>query len=133
MKQRSFAGKIRRENVIIRGNSKFKTADYKSINIRLEKFCMEWNNFKSKKPIEIIEKAASIHNNFQYVHPFDDGNSRTTRLLLYAFFRVNGISFYDIPLGFTTEYLLLTKGYNKREDKKLENLLKEILIQTIPK
>ena len=131
--QKSFAGKIRKENVIIKGNPKFRTAHHKRINELLEEYLKEWNSFKSKKPVEIIEKASYAHNEFQYIHPFVDGNSRTTRLLLYMFFRTNRISFYDIPLGFTTEYLALTKGAKKRNDKKLADLLKEILIQTIKK
>ncbi|MBR9700865.1 Fic family protein [Candidatus Woesearchaeota archaeon] len=133
MKQKSFGGKIRNEDVTIKGNPHFKTAPHEKIDTLLHSFNKDWNSFKNKNHILIIEEAAKLHNAFQYIHPFIDGNSRTTRLLLYGFLRIHNISFHDIPLGFTTEYLSATKGATKRDDQVLSTLLKEILIQTIKK
>lgn len=133
MYNKPFAGKLREEKVIITNNPKFKIAHHKKLKNLLNDFLDELNSFKSKKLIEIIDFSARIHNQFQYIHPFIDGNSRTTRLLLFYFLQKKGINFNDIPLGFTTEYLSLTKGASKRKDYLLSQLLKEMLIQNVSK
>ena len=131
MRHKDFAGKFRKEKVIIKNNPNFITANHKNIERLLKEFLEEINDFSSKSVVEIVEKAAYVHNQFQFIHPFIDGNSRTTRLLLYYFFRKNLVGFHDIPLGFTTEYLNCTKGYEKREDNELAMLLKELLLQSV--
>ncbi|MDD9953913.1 MAG: Fic family protein [Candidatus Woesearchaeota archaeon] len=131
MRHTKFAGKIRKEKVVIKNNPAFITANHKNVHRLLGDLTKEMNSFKEKSVIAIIEQAAYVHNQFQFIHPFIDGNSRTARLLLYYFFRRHHVGFHDIPLGFTTEYLSCTKGYTKRDDAVLARLLKELLLQSV--
>ena len=77
---------------------------------------------------EIMRFAAYFHNEFQYIHPFGDGNSRTTRLLTFHILQSQGIPFLDIPFGLLDEYLNNTKKYVKRSDKNLSEHLQKIIL-----
>lgn len=120
------AGQIREEDVFIKGNKNFKICHHTKIDQELKKI-LDPLNKKQKNILNICKKAAYIHNQFQFIHPFLDGNSRTARLLTKWYFELHNIQF-NLPLGFTTKYVTLTKGYNKREDKKLEELFKLIIM-----
>lgn len=134
MKHREdIAGKLRQVSVYIKGNPNFKIADWKKINNLLDNLLKEYNNFLSKKRSikEIIEFSAYFHNQFQYIHPFIDGNSRITRLLTFHILRYFKIPVLDIPLGLLEEYLSYTKGYKKRDDKKLGKIFQLIVLYNL--
>ncbi|MFA6089409.1 MAG: Fic family protein [Candidatus Woesearchaeota archaeon] len=127
MQHENFSGEFRKENVHIKNNPDFKTADFKDIETKLSKLISEINSFQSKKVKNICDFASHIHNEFQHIHPFLDGNSRTTRLLSVWFFKKCNYDF-TIPIGFTSIYMRLTKGHQKREDEKLSYLFFLILL-----
>lgn len=128
MNHEEFSGKIRQEDVVIKGNPKFKICSYKNIKKELNKLLETNINVRSKNVFELCEQISYIHNQFQYIHPFIDGNSRLTRLITYFLFKKNSIAF-DIPIGFTTLYVNATKGYDKRDDDKLALLFASILLK----
>lgn len=132
MNHEEFSGKIREENVIIKGNPKFKIRDYKNIKKELNKLLEKNINIRTKNLFELCKQISYIHNQFQYIHPFIDGNSRLTRLITYFLFKKNNILF-DVPIGFTTLYVKSTKGYEKRDDDKLAILFALILIKIAEK
>jgi prophage maintenance system killer protein len=129
-----WAGKIRDEMVTIRGNKKFKVAAPKDIESLLDHLIEKYHEFgKMKKPSlkEIFEFTAYIHNEFQHIHPFFDGNSRTTRLITFHFLQMNEIPIFDIPLGMLEEYVFSTKGAKKRNDHRLGQVLQQIILYNL--
>jgi len=77
--------------------------------------------------------AVYFHNEFQHIHPFVDGNSRTTRLITFHLLQHKDIPIVDIPIGLLDEYLDYTKGSKKREDNKLYRTLQKILLFNLKK
>src|SRR3989344_868342 len=131
----NIAGKIRKVEVSIVGNPNFKVAKAKDIKPRFNQLLNEYNKFIRKKSNirEIINFAAFFHNEFQYIHPFADGNSRTTRLVTFHLLQFKDIPILDIPFGLLDEYLSYTKGYKHRNDKRLSENLQEIILFNLKK
>ncbi|MFH1506035.1 MAG: Fic family protein [archaeon] len=129
------AGKIRKQNVRIKLNPNFKTCDWKLIPIKLKDLMKKYNKFISKKRDvkEIIKFASYFHNEFQRIHPFIDGNSRTSRLLMLHILRSQGIPVLDLPLGYFDLYLNLTKRSKKRDDETFNSLIEELVLINLKK
>jgi len=127
----NIAGKIRKIEVHISGNLSFKITRAKNIEKAFEELIKKYNEFIKKEKTslkEILNFAVYFHNEFQHIHPFEDGNSRTTRLITFHLLQSKDIPILDIPFGLLDEYLGYTKGARVREDKKLlSNLQKTIL------
>jgi len=125
------AGKIRKIEVHISGNPNFKITKAENIEKELEELIKKYNEFIKKEKAsvkEILNFTVYFHNEFQHIHPFEDGNSRTTRLITFYLLQSKDIPILDIPFGLLDEYLGYTKGARVREDKKLlSNLQKTIL------
>ncbi|MDP3728210.1 MAG: Fic family protein, partial [bacterium] len=129
-----WAGKIRTEKVSIRGNKNFKVVDPKDIEPMLDRLIEKYNGFgKAKKHSlkEIFAFTSYLHNEFQHIHPFFDGNSRTTRIITFHFLHMNQIPIMDIPLGLLEEYILASKGSKKRDDHKLAQVLQRIILYNL--
>ncbi len=130
------AGVIRKEPVYIKGNPNFKVAKVSKIDTELDRLLNEYNKFIDKKNHsvkEIINFSAYFHNEFQYIHPFLDGNSRTARLLTFHLLHSHDIPILDIPFGLLDEYLIYTKGSKKRFDKNLFETLQRIILFNLKK
>ncbi len=119
--KKEIAGILREGDVHIKGNPNYKVANFKDLSLLLSKLVKQYNDFVNvKRPLkELLEFAAYLHNEFQHIHPFFDGNSRTTRLLTFHFLLMNDIPILDIPLGLLEEYVFSTKGAKRRDDNKL--------------
>ena len=128
-----FAGKIRKVNVYIKGNRDFKVSSVKEIELKLDELLERYNGFIKKKNSlkEILLFSSYFHNEFQYIHPFVDGNSRTTRLLAFHILRSQGIPIIDIPLGLLEGYLFSTKGAKKRDDKRLNQIFQSVILYNL--
>jgi len=129
------AGEIRKQNVRIKLNPSFKTCDWHSIPLKLKKLMKKYEEFMSKKRDvkEAIDFASFFHNEFQRIHPFIDGNSRTSRLLMLHILRSYGIPILDLPLGYFDLYLNLTKKSTKRDDNAFRYLIEEITLMNLKK
>ena len=129
----NIAGKLRTLPVHIRGNPDFKVAKVEEIRSLLEKLIKRYNQFIEEKHSlkNLLEFAAYFHNEFQHIHPFEDGNSRTTRLITFYLLRMRGIPVFDIPLGLLESYLFTTKGSKKREDEKLCQVLQLVILYNL--
>ena len=127
------ARKIRKVNVYIKGNKDFKIASVKEIEPKLTNLLEKCNNFINKKHSlkEILSFSTFFHNEFQYIHPFVDGNSRTTRLLTFYILRSQDIPIIDIPLGLLEGYLFSTKGARKRDDNELNQIFQSIILYNL--
>ena len=128
------AGVIRKRVVHIEGNPDYKVAKISEIEPLLDKLMDKYNEFTKKKkhPLkEILDFAAYFHNEFQHIHPFEDGNSRTTRLITFHLLRIQNVPIFDIPLGLLEEYIFSTKGAKKRDDTKLNQVFQQIIIYNL--
>lgn len=124
------AGEIRRQNVKIKLNPHFKTCEWPLIHSRLEELMEKYSAFEKakKKDVKtIIDFAAFFHNEFQHIHPFVDGNSRLSRLLMFHILRSNDIPVLDFPIGYFDLYLNLTKLSKERDDKAFQYLIEELV------
>lgn len=131
-----FAGNVRTIKVYIKGNPNFKISSPEKIKEELEKLFEKYNSFiKLKSPAleEILKFAVYFHNEFQHIHPFVDGNSRTTRLITFHLLQSLDVPILDIPFGLLDEYLSYTKGSKKREDNKLYTTLQKIILFNLKK
>ena len=132
----SIAGKIRTEEVYIKGNPNFKITKAKNIKKQLDVLFGDYDKFVKREKLslkEILNFAVYFHNEFQHIHPFEDGNSRTTRLITFYLLHLMDIPIFDIPLGLLDEYVGYTKGSKKREDKKLFQTLQKIILWNLKK
>ncbi|MBW3014892.1 Fic family protein [Candidatus Woesearchaeota archaeon] len=78
-----FAGKLRDVNVVIRdskGMVVHEGAPVDQLKLLLEELCTWYEKHKRKYPALLL--AAVMHNQFEKIHPFQDGNGRVGRLLL---------------------------------------------------
>ena len=127
------AGKIRKVSVHIKCNIDFKIVPVKEIERKLNNLLERYNDFNMKKHSlqEILSFSSYFHNEFQFIHPFIDGNSRITRLLTFYVIRSQGIPIIDIPLGLLENYLFSTKGAKKRDDKKLNQVFQIIILYNL--
>lgn len=125
---KSFAGKFREVNVIIRnskgdiihaGVPKGELMDY------LKDFILWYKENKSHfKPLVL---AAILHNQFEYIHPFQDGNGRVGRLLLNYILVKNNYPPINIKFKDRKEYYQTLQKYSKEDDLKptLKFLIKQ--------
>ena len=73
------AGRYRQQNVLISGAST-NPPDHTLLNDKMAQF-IDWYNTESAL-LHPIERAAKVHADFVGIHPFIDGNGRTSRLLM---------------------------------------------------
>ena len=137
MRHRSYlAGSIRTIPVHIKGNPNFKVTPPEKIKEELEKLFDKYNEFIKRKNVpleEVLKFAVYFHNEFQHIHPFEDGNSRTTRLITFHLLQSLDIPILDIPFGLLDEYLSYTKASKNREDIKLYQNLQKIILFNLKK
>jgi len=132
----NIAGKIRKIEVHISGNPDFKIAKAEDIEKELEELIKKYNDFIKNEKVNLKEILAFVvyfHNEFQHIHPFEDGNSRTTRLITFHLLQSKGIPILDIPYGLLDEYVSYTKGSRKREDQKLLSNLQKVILFNLKK
>ncbi len=129
--KKKISGRFRNDQVHIRGNINYKVSHHTEIENKITALLKQYNEFNEKKKHslrEIFNFVAYLHNEFQHIHPFFDGNSRITRLITFHFLLMNDIPIFDIPLGLLEEYIFSTKGARKRNDKKLSYVLQQIIL-----
>jgi len=127
------AGEIRKQNVRIKLNPNFKTCDWHLIPLKINQLIEKYKEFESNKRDvrKVIDFASFFHNEFQRIHPFIDGNSRISRLLMLHVLRRHGIPALDLPLGYFDLYLDLTKRSTKRDDEAFKYLIEEIVLMNL--
>lgn len=72
------AGRYRRENVTIKGATRI-PPDYLKVPELMEKLVLNYENWNDFHP---IIQASLLHGELVKIHPFVDGNGRTSRLLM---------------------------------------------------
>jgi len=125
-----FAGRFRGKGVEVAvvdsfGNIMHRGASQKQI-VRLLKELVEWYR-KNKGKHHPILLAAVVHNQFENIHPFQDGNGRVGRLLLNNILLKHDSPPVNIDLKNRAEYYLTLREYENNGDIRptLELILKE--------
>jgi cell filamentation protein, protein adenylyltransferase len=85
--EKEWAGKYRISSVVI-GGAKHKPVDALFVKEEMKKL-INWYRKESKR-MNIIELIALLQHKLVYVHPFFDGNGRTSRLLMNLLFLQEG-------------------------------------------
>ena len=124
-----FAGKLRGKGLEVviadqRGNIIHKGAPQRQIVGLLKELVLWYERNKAKyHPIVL---AAVVHNQFENIHPFQDGNGRVGRLLLNNILLKHGLPPVNIELKNRREYYLALQAYEKRNIRPtIELILKE--------
>ncbi|MBU1202038.1 MAG: Fic family protein [Nanoarchaeota archaeon] len=111
---KSFAGKFRNIEVVIRGRDEqiiHTGTPVKELEKELNLFIKWYKKNKTKfKPLTL---AAIIHNQFEDIHPFQDGNGRVGRLLLNFILLKNNYPPINILLEDRAEYYYILQEYQK--------------------
>ena len=118
---KSFAGKIRK-NVEVgirdaKGNIVHAGAPSKEVKKLLKELCEWYQKHKNKYPPVLV--AALVHNQFENIHPFQDGNGRVGRLLLNYALLEHNYPPINIRLKNRMRYYACLQKFEKTNDIKL--------------
>lgn len=114
-------GEFKKSHNKIQGNPDFKIAYPKEVAPKLMNFCEVFNSIKSRE--EVVKNLGYIHNELQHIHPFSDGNSRVTRLIVNWLLMKFALPILVLKQGSFDKYMSLTKLSKRREDVELGNFL----------
>jgi Fic family protein len=108
------AGKIRDYPVEI-ARSKFTPPISAELDFLLSEF-FDWYN-KNKLKLHPVELAALVHLKFVTIHPFGDGNGRTSRIMMNFVLKKNKFPMLDIPYAKRAGYYTaLERSQVKKDD-----------------
>lgn len=116
---KSFAGELRRVEVVIRdgdGNIIHQGAPAKEVEKLLKSICTWYHIHENKYPPLLL--AAVMHNEFEKIHPFQDGNGRVGRLLLNYVLRRHQYPPLNIRFKDRTRYYYCLYLYDQKNDIK---------------
>ncbi|MDD5086674.1 MAG: Fic family protein [Candidatus Nanoarchaeia archaeon] len=126
----SFAGKLRKkgEEVVVmdsKGNVVHEGAPQSRINHLLKKLINWYDKNKTKYPALVL--GAVVHNQFENIHPFRDGNGRVGRILLNNILIKHGLPPINIDFKNRAEYYITLKEYelNKNIKPTIDLYMKE--------
>ncbi len=123
-----FAGKLRNVEVVIRnsrGEIVHRGIPSAEVSSALNEMVLWYGQNKNKfKPLVL---AAIIHNQFEHIHPFQDGNGRVGRLLLNYVLLQNKYPPINITLESRAEYYQALQKYSLMHD--LKPMLKLLIKQ----
>ncbi len=119
------AGEYKKSENKIQGNPHFKTIHASQVPLAMIEFCKTLNTFTEKE--QILQNIGFMHNELQRIHPFADGNSRTTRMVVNWILAKNHLPLLVFRMGSFDEYMSLTKMSLKRDDVKLTQFMWAVL------
>jgi len=125
---KSFAGQIRKVEVVVRNSrGEILHQGVPFLQVRADLKDMLYWYKKNKKNFKPLILAAIIHNQFEYIHPFQDGNGRVGRLLLNFILLKNKYPLINIALEDRAEYYKTLQEYQKSQNLKhtVEFLVKQ--------
>ncbi|MGM9992228.1 MAG: Fic family protein [Candidatus Bruticola sp.] len=128
MANTDFGGIYRDHEVMIANNPNFKPAPINEIPQRLEQLVDYLAQSSPSTFEEALDLCAYAYNEFVHIHPFQDGNSRTARVVLGHMLNLLHMPFEEIPSSFSARFLIVTKGLEKRNDKEVKYVLEEIYL-----
>jgi len=127
---KTFAGRFREEGIEVavvdaRGNVMHRGAPQRQI-ISLLKELADWHE-KNKTKYHPLVLAAVVHNQFENIHPFQDGNGRVGRLLMNNILLKHGMPPVNIELKNRKGYYSALQAYEKEGNLRpmIELILRE--------
>ncbi len=125
---KNFAGKIRKVEVVIRdnlGRVVHVGALAKEVNELLDELCIWYEKHNKNYPPSLL--ATIVHNQFEKIHPFQDGNGRVGRLLLNYILLKHKYPPINIRLKDRSEYYQCLQKYDQNSEivSMLKFLIKE--------
>ncbi len=116
---KSFAGQLRKsgEEVVVKnrlGEIVHEGAPQSRVLYLLNELTDWYNKNKKKYPALIL--AAVVHNQFENIHPFRDGNGRVGRILLNNILLKNKLPPINIDFKNRAEYYASLQAYQKKQD-----------------
>jgi len=124
------AGTLRNENVIILGATHI-PPNYLKVPEELERLMINYENWNSLHP---IIRAGLLHGEFVRIHPFVDGNGRTSRLLMNFEIMKDGLPPIIIKKENRKEYYnALDKGANTKDYTDFLTILIDLEIEILKK
>jgi Fic family protein len=117
---KEWAGRYRNANVII-GGAKHTPPDALQVPQKMRDL-MAWLS-KKKNKTNIVELAALLHHRLVYIHPFFDGNGRTSRLAMNLLLMQAG---YPLVIILKNDRKKYYDVLSKADDGKYESLIKFI-------
>ncbi len=114
-----FAGKLRNVEVVIKDNKGkiiHQGAPYKKIKNLLQELIGWYIRYNKKYPPLLL--VSVIHNQFEKIHPFQDGNGRVGRLLLNYILLKHEYPPVNISLKDRSKYYNILQIYDKNGDVK---------------
>jgi Fic family protein len=130
LNSKPYAGKFRARGVEVvvadaYGNILHRGAPSTQVR-KLLKRLVEWYG-KNKKRYPPLVLAAVVHNQFENIHPFQDGNGRVGRLLLNNILLKHGLPPLNIELRNRHEYYAALQAYEHKHDIRptIQLMLKE--------
>lgn len=114
-----FAGKLRDVGVVVRdslGTVHHVGPPAKDVKPLLDELFKWYEKHKNKYPVLLL--TAMMHNQFEYIHPFRDGNGRVGRLLLNYVLLRHKYPPINIRLKDRQKYYDCLKKYSKTRDLK---------------
>lgn len=129
----SFGGATRTTNTLVLG-AKFETVDYNSIMPELAKLDTEVKSLFAERRniamIDYIKQVARIHHRITVIHPFPEGNGRTSRAFMNAQLIVAGITPLYVTIEDKKEYVdALSKADRENFYDDLYELLYRLIIR----
>jgi len=125
------AGRIRTVKVQVPNNPRFKIAPPDQVEPRLEQMTEQAGTLAPRGLLETLQDASWLANEFLHIHPFQDGNSRTARILMSHLLRQQHSALEEISPTFELLFLLATKGAARRSDETLQGVLEDVLLQAL--
>lgn len=124
------AGRYRRENVTIKGATHI-PPDYLKVPELMEKLVLNYENWNDFHP---IIQAALLHGELVKIHPFVDGNGRTSRLLMNLDLMNHGYNPVIIRKEDRLEYYeVLDKAHTTRDYTDFIKLIIKLEIEMLKK
>lgn len=105
-------GKYRKCNVRVR-NASHSFPSHEQVPQLMAQFFEKLEDQKGLHPIEL---ASWVHEAFVTIHPFEDGNGRTARLLMNYILIHNGYLPVSIPVEKKLDYFILMDNYYSNRD-----------------
>ncbi len=93
---------------------------------------IDWFNTEERKDeLHPLVRASVLHHEFVAIHPFDDGNGRTTRILMnFALMRA-GYPLVVVPVDYRTDYYESLEAADKGDFRPLVKFLGKNLLNSL--